>query len=1488
MPFQTDNILPSGGMDADKDLSIISKGDYAAFTPDGKIGTLNIQHITDGGSTSFAIQNTRGNIFRFGINPTVAQNKIYRVLIQTVGTTSRTVTFYKTDGSVWVAVTYADNATLATARTNFSSAVTSALGGLTPTQAVTITIDSFDSLYMDVELTTTQGYEYSLASTGVNPTTVNIVQEPYDKSLVGNAQIIGSYDLLGQLYIWSTSQINLPSVLPALITGATNATPIVITANGHGLTNGTSIVISEVLGNTAANGVWIVTASSANTFTLANSVGNGGYTSGGIITINAEGVGEVGVAIYDANTDLSTYYTLIKSKELNFRREKQIDTYCEQNNFETSIYWTDNYNVPRVLYYSGAFMQFGSITVFNRLGKYAYGSINDETKLILSTELIGFSFKDQLQAGGAVKSGNWRYAVRLLTSAFAATNWTDLSNPINVYTWNNTGTDVRNATGNNSLVITSKINEFTVSNLIGGLFQYIELAAVNYVDDAIVGSIVNRFNIDASTMTIQHTGNEANVVNLDIATLNQVSFDIETAKNIDAIDNRLILSNLTTSAQIDFSGWTAQWTHTLFKKSINSVRYSEVNLRYAEYLVPENVNGFVGYMLNETYRFFAKFRLKSGFITNSFWIDDVKFDTTTPARRNGTFSNYDLTDSAGNTVYIPAITFETIDFNFFVNGLAVKDLVDEIFIERVECVPEILASGLGVLAIEGTTGPIADPDESIDGSSANFAATTTIGEHPPYYTDGGAAIHSLVYGSYANTTKHADFISLYCPDIMYGNTAYSFLSGDVLVNMDQPLVGDSRNTAGAGDHYNDVYFELTGSVVTTTPQKATIDAAADVGFGATASISSRNYSKQLYRGAVVNADYWYYIHSTIIHTTTALTNTNSQTDLAHYNVQVYRAISNKYGDKALNVTIPTGASYQITAASPAILPVGGGIVTFGGDVFTQKTYIRNRVDYLNSSFSGSLGWQQGLSFYSQNRVNTQMTNRISNPTQQWEYPATTLIGWLTEVRVDSNPIYNTGYNIKNGISRNAAFNPNLPDQNDLPTEIRWSDLKPQNAVVDNFRIFLPLNFKDLPLSWGEINDHVNFNGELFTLQPRMVQRQYFNTRGTMNVGGQSPTEVLIGDGSVMSRDGAMVTGIGTYHKWSVIKGKSAQGNDVLYWINTELKKVMRMGYDGTISIADIHGLQSYFANNLTWVIGKDTPANGQGICGVWDDRYDAAIWTVMGVRSFPAWTATNPDSSPKVYAKGDIVSGGKFQGNWSTYEQTGEIYISLANGNAGNDPTLSNVHWFLVPHQGLFTVTFTDTTTIAYNANQFYNEYTIEFNEQKNKFTTFYTFKPKIYLKWTDTFLTPQSKPSSNTGFVYQHRLGNYCSWYGDNQQEDASITLIYNQGINASKMFLSTWFYGIFDAANLLGPARLDVYTKRHQTFMLNTDSENNLDYFSVPIKNDILTSAGGVLNDSDTSKVFGEYVLIKVTFPYVLNVLQKMVDVVLKFFAQSRSSSK
>ena len=74
----------------------------------------------------------------------------------------------------------------------------------------------------------------------------------------------------------STFDINWP--FGHTVIGATNATPIVVTVQYyHNFLNGDSVTISGVEGNTNANGTFVLSNVTLNTFTLVGSAGNGTF-----------------------------------------------------------------------------------------------------------------------------------------------------------------------------------------------------------------------------------------------------------------------------------------------------------------------------------------------------------------------------------------------------------------------------------------------------------------------------------------------------------------------------------------------------------------------------------------------------------------------------------------------------------------------------------------------------------------------------------------------------------------------------------------------------------------------------------------------------------------------------------------------------------------------------------------------------------------------------------------------------------------------------------------------------------------------------------------------------------------------------------------------------------------------------------------------------------------------------------------------------------
>src|SRR5262245_42514387 len=107
----------------------------------------------------------------------------------------------------------------------------------------------------------------------------------YEKGVDGIMD--GTVDLDTNTIKAALLDLNTADVGIKAITGATNATPIVITATAHGFTNADLVLIGAVGGNQAANGIFKIANQAANTFELTdpitgtNVTGTGTYTSGG-------------------------------------------------------------------------------------------------------------------------------------------------------------------------------------------------------------------------------------------------------------------------------------------------------------------------------------------------------------------------------------------------------------------------------------------------------------------------------------------------------------------------------------------------------------------------------------------------------------------------------------------------------------------------------------------------------------------------------------------------------------------------------------------------------------------------------------------------------------------------------------------------------------------------------------------------------------------------------------------------------------------------------------------------------------------------------------------------------------------------------------------------------------------------------------------------------------------------------------------------------
>jgi len=122
---------------------------------------------------------------------------------------------------------------------------------------------------------------------------------------------------------------------PVTITGATNASPIVITSGTHGLVTGDRVIVSDVLGNTAANGIWIVTKLTDDAVSLNGSTGNADYTSGASIATVSNTDIDTGTETVDSFADTigdGAYWDYVVKKGANLRTGRVTATWDATGN----------------------------------------------------------------------------------------------------------------------------------------------------------------------------------------------------------------------------------------------------------------------------------------------------------------------------------------------------------------------------------------------------------------------------------------------------------------------------------------------------------------------------------------------------------------------------------------------------------------------------------------------------------------------------------------------------------------------------------------------------------------------------------------------------------------------------------------------------------------------------------------------------------------------------------------------------------------------------------------------------------------------------------------------------------------------------------------------------------------------------------------------------------------------------------------------------
>jgi len=1261
-------------LDLENDILSIKEGDFR--------DALDITLLSDGNGRTRAVEPVLGNLFSDDMGNVIGQSKVIRIQMAT-GSDSYSLIFKRRNYITIATVVINQNASAAITVSNAITAITAAI------PEATITGSSVADITVDVMIsngTLIDYWEWDIYNNTPTLAGFTTIQEAIDEGAAGNVKPIGSYDLLGTLFKWGATTSDVPVSLDVVSVSDSGTGMVMLEVLNHGLSDGEAIAVQGITDNSgnSLSGEWIVQSVlngfgifDADHIILYGSTYDAPYTlSSAKITINYSSVGRITVCTEDVVLDRIDSTILLTSKALNLRTKRQLDTYVENNGQYVGLYFTDGFNPIRALYYYGDYVADGF------LSRYSYDTIGSESKLLIQDTNVTLTYNSTINGVGQLKSGDYRYAVRFITENEIASSWTPLSNVINIYEGPFLVGDIDNT-------ITSRANVFDVNGIPTGLFKYIELGYVIYQGLAQTAFTALRATITGPTMQLTHTG-FGTETEVDIGTLQTANAGYETAESIDVLNNKMIISNLTTNQIRDFSLFAQSLTHELVQDTIPDVGISTTtafdNYRLGEYFDPATTYGKKTFVYNETYRFAISVKLKNGpILANQFWVDDIRFDTNannnlanpTSNRRTAGLPDYKLVDIGTGEIIVASVIFGNIDWNFQIDGIRMIDLVERIYINQVEMTSqykEILGTGLCV-NFGRISENAATTGNDFGAAPANcqlpegWADPNLVGEFN-WFSGNTELLNGTTPGTFPNTYTDArvdksegiKYASFYSPDDFFNNESFDFRSGDKLFQFSEvhrTVISTNQVTQGYFlNAFKGQYQELIGSTGSTDPlgtgAEVSLDDVQQVPLGGTVAFGSPGVSavKTSFIGWQDNnlVDYtstWNCPSSPVLYATTGFNSSSMGLTFAQY----YRpkGFYVKFGNKVDSKYVPTGAY-----ADAPLIGVVDSVQVFG-DSFCQSSFYKLRAPEVGPTvFDGVLnhfyqnGWGYETMFYSQNRVNSQMRYPITGNAIDI-CPYISVDNWNNSALVDADTtFYTASYTPRNGVNVLPAYDPDANDTTVFPTRIAYSQTKPNGSTTDEYRVFLPLNFRDLDMGSGEIIHHEIVNGELLTFQQRSFQRQYFNDTGALV--SSDGSEVILGDGGALTRRGIQLSSLGTTHKWSIVKGVSKGGNDVVAWWNTEYGYVIRFGYDGVNPISMVHNINGFVEKNTKWVDLRRTPADDEGIRGVWNDQRKEYIWTIRGFK-------TNKElyNPRKYYALGDSVY--VYEG----LKQTPNIYKAIQN-----------------------------------------------------------------------------------------------------------------------------------------------------------------------------------------------------------------------------------
>jgi len=663
---------------------------------------------------------------------------------------------------------------------------------------------------------------------------------------------------------------------------------------------------------------------------------------------------------------------------------------------------------------------------------------------------------------------------------------------------------------------------------------------------------------------------------------------------------------------------------------------------------------------------------ETGGWSRPFWVDDIRFDTSATNiignRRTANNIDSNLTDLGGENVNVYYVNFDNIDLNDTVDGIRIGELIKSFRFVRAKRIPEVLATGLFLpgAALNTATNDVypftpqlrpgpndLDRDVFPNKRDIYIWSLITLPQYDSFSPGAGLNIEP----AYLDTDR-SDILFFHSPDIKFNQFEYRNQSGDTIKILGVPSItahytgiSNPAPTPGSdGALKSSEYIELDGYVSSSSVSyiDSSISNHNKIELGGTTVFGSTNvfnYDEKPTTSPVEPEDGFYPRTEAFNVASSIYGNFGTSPRISEQHGLYYGQVFRDLGGHKKYPSNKSETVYENTGHIRVLEPAESGVISesvYGGDVFNQKTVYHMRMKSFQPNNAQGEGY--GVAFYSQNATNTQMFQALEHDLTHngpgYVYPQSLDKGFEGEFidgknvpltgtygvsdlpnnsmgsglfyflqqwpEVSNQNEYSSSYTYADGSILEKGYDAERDNKSDFPTRIAYSSRKLVGSENNAYRNFQPANIFDLDLSNGEITSHLMLNDNVYTVQPESVQRQYFRDGTVLNA--TDSTDIIVGAGGILTVPGVELTSIGTNLKTSIVKGKSQNGKEILYWYNPRLQKMMRLAGNGVDVLSD-RGLSSYFRNNGKYNKNTLYPLSGFGVHGVWNDKYAELIYT---------------------------------------------------------------------------------------------------------------------------------------------------------------------------------------------------------------------------------------------------------------------------------------